>query len=301
MVAWDAVDGKVQLSIFVTTFILCYTCFVGWMSPEVEFGLLFDAGSTGSRIHVFYFDARTGKLQKEILQEVLPGLSSYDDPVAAARSLTPLLDTAVRSIPAKKHRATPLALKATAGLRRLGIERAEATLQAVRDFLGTYDFHMESDAVDIMPGIEEAVYGWMTVNYLLGRLGPDGGPSVGIMDLGGGSTQIVFEPSPDALKTAPQSNIVRLAIGGRQYTLYQHSYDGYGLNRAREGILELGLRPGADPSVPVPHPCIPRGYVQSATINGQEYEFVASETPRYILCPPFADPQQGTHDWVSWA
>lgn len=39
------------------------------------------------------------------------------------------------------------------------------------------------------------VYAWMTVNYLLGRFEDPDESSVSIMDLGGSSTQIVFEPS----------------------------------------------------------------------------------------------------------
>lgn len=54
-----------------------------------------------------------------------------------------------------------------------------------------------SKGVEIMDGKEEGVYAWITVNYLLNRIGNSEGESretAAVMDLGGGSTQIVFEP-----------------------------------------------------------------------------------------------------------
>lgn len=277
--------GKIHLTVFVATFILSYHYF----TPQpIDYGLMFDAGSTGSRIHVYSFDARSNKLLKEILVEVKPGLSGYSDPEEAARSLGPLLDIALRNIPPAQHSATPLALKATAGLRLIGVEEAEATLEAVRRFLSLYPFRMEPNAVEIMPGSEEGVYAWMTVNYLLGRFENPSSSSVSIMDLGGGSTQIVFEPNPIALTGAPGPQSVLLKMGERVYQLYQNSYDGYGLNSARSRILSLALPSGADPAVPVPHPCIPVGHTETLAVNGNSYTFVASEVPNFQECAALA-------------
>ncbi len=52
------------------------------------------------------------------------------------------MNTAVRGIPPHRHRSTRLAFKATAGLRRIGAERAERTLQAVRHFLEGYAWQL---------------------------------------------------------------------------------------------------------------------------------------------------------------
>ena len=62
-----------------------------------------DAGSTGSRVHVFRF-SRGGDgglaLEEDVFRQLKPGLSSYaDDPRAAAASLKPLLDAAVATVP----------------------------------------------------------------------------------------------------------------------------------------------------------------------------------------------------------
>lgn len=72
------------------------------------------------------------KLKNGIFHEVKPGLSSYvDTPQVGADSLKPLLEKAKQFIPEEAWPATPIALKATAGLRLLPKEKADAILAAV--------------------------------------------------------------------------------------------------------------------------------------------------------------------------
>jgi guanosine-diphosphatase len=88
------------------------------------------------------------------------------------------------------------------------------------------------------------VYAWITANYLLGKIG-EGAKStdtLAVMDLGGASTQIVFQPtfaadSDQAL--AEGEHKYALSFGGKDFTLYQHSYLGYGLMRARRSVHNL--------------------------------------------------------------
>ncbi len=69
-----------------------------------RYAVVFDAGSTGSRVHVFRFEqaGENGplKLKSDTFEQLKPGLSSYaDDPAKAAASLQPLLDTALKTVP----------------------------------------------------------------------------------------------------------------------------------------------------------------------------------------------------------
>ncbi|KAF2148253.1 nucleoside phosphatase GDA1/CD39 [Myriangium duriaei CBS 260.36] len=227
--------------------------------PLVQFALMVDAGSTGSRIHVYRFNncGATPELEKEWF-EMTPkkkggsGLSAYpDDPEAAAKSLDVLLDVAVQNVPKSIQGCTPIAVKATAGLRKLGPEKSDAILKAVRTHLETaYPFPVVSDergGVEVMDGKDEGVYAWITTNYLLGKIGgPDKTPTAAIFDLGGGSTQIVFEPTfPEAKAGGMPETLSEgdhkydLNFGGRKFTLYQHSYLGYGLMAARENLHKV--------------------------------------------------------------
>ena len=75
------------------------------------YAVVFDAGSTGSRVHVVHFEQvkDTLELQNDSLQHLKPGLSSYaDDPEAAAQSLQPLLEFAQKIVP-KELQVCPFA------------------------------------------------------------------------------------------------------------------------------------------------------------------------------------------------
>lgn len=249
-----------------------------------------DAGSTGSRIHAYRFNncGPTPELEDEMFEQTAKkkggsGLSSYDaDAEGAAKSLDVLLDAALRTVPKQYRSCSPIAVKATAGLRKLGTEKSEKILEAVRHRLETkYPFPVLSDekgGVEVMDGRDEGVYAWITTNYLLGNIGgPEKKPSAAVFDLGGGSTQVVFEP------TAPEGNkltvmpdgdhVYKLNFGKRSFVLYQHSYLGYGLMAARENLHSLVFSnaekenggPGWKPSRPITNPCIQPD--QSAAVN----------------------------------
>ena len=259
---------------------------------------MIDAGSTGSRIHVYRFNncGAVPELEKEVLfkqtekREGGSGLSSYDsDAEGAARSLDPLLDAAVAVVPSDYTSCSPIALKATAGLRKLGQEKSQRILEAVRRRIDTqYPFPLVADdkgGVEVMDGKDEGVYAWITINYLLGKIGgPDKTPTAAVFDLGGGSTQIVFEPTfPNAPKGGMPDTLAEgdhkynLTFGGRVFTLYQHSYLGYGLMAARENLHKLiasnalANSPSKSPSLlaqePLTNPCISPG--QSRVVEVQ--------------------------------
>lgn len=248
---------------------------------------MIDAGSTGSRIHVYRFNncGSTPELENEVFEQTKPkeggsGLSSYkEDAEGAAQSLDPLMEVAIKSVPEEYRSCSPLAVKATAGLRLLGPEMSDKILAAVRTRLETvYPFPVvskEKGGIQIMDGSDEGVYAWITTNYLLGKIGgPDETPTAAVFDLGGGSTQIVFQPTFEKSKAggmpehlAAGDHKYDLKFGGREFELYQHSHLGYGLMSAREAmnnvVVDNMLAQHADDLAwvkgPVPNPCIGPG------------------------------------------
>ncbi|TPX53938.1 hypothetical protein PhCBS80983_g06103 [Powellomyces hirtus] len=228
--------------------------------PALQYGLMIDAGSTGSRIHIYRFNHCHGpspSLEDEVFEQLKPGLSSptFNTPEEAADSLDPLLRLALKHVPEDSRKCTPVSVKATAGLRMLKDGKGDKILEAVRRKLKTqYPFAMvEPNGVEIMPGKDEGVYAWITVNYLLKRIGQEPRlPTAAIMDLGGGSTQIVFEPhSSDPME--PGDHKYELRFGKHKYVLYQHSYDGYGLMQGRKRIKKAGVADNKFPCYAVGH------------------------------------------------
>lgn len=133
-----------------------------------------------------------------------------------------------------------------------------------------------------MDGSDEGVYAWITTNYLLGKIGgPDHTPTAAIFDLGGGSTQIVFEPTFESAsggmpeKLAEGDHKYELQFGGREFELYQHSHLGYGLMSARaeihKAIVEarLALNPNdlSWTHQPITNPCIGPGMQQQVNLT----------------------------------
>lgn len=232
---------------------------------------MIDAGSAGTRLHVYRFRQCTISdpihlEEEELFVQTIPGLSAYgQDPHQAAVSLDPLLEQALETVPRSLHAKTPMAVKATAGLRLLGHDKSESILDTVYQHLTRkYPFPIvggRKHGVAIMDGKDEGVYAWITVNFLLGNLQPNVSEprhTAAVFDLGGGSTQIVFEPDKThANVMAEGDHKYVLRYDGREYILYQHSYLGYGLMEARKRMHERVIELSKEAAL-LDHPCLPR-------------------------------------------
>ncbi|KAF2306846.1 hypothetical protein GH714_021976 [Hevea brasiliensis] len=209
------------------------------MSPNLKdanrYAVIFDAGSSGSRVHVYCFDRNM-------------------DLVPIGKDLE-------------------LFLQATAGLRALGGEASERILDAVRDLLKDKStLKSEADGVTVLDGSQEGSYEWVTINYLLGKLSGSYSETVGV-DLGGGSVQMAYAISKMDAEKAPRvsdgedSYIKEMRLMDTDYYLYVHSYLHYGLLAARSEILKVSE--GSD------NACILAGYDEykaSAASSGSSYE-----------------------------
>lgn len=158
-------------------------------------------------------------------KKITPGLSSF-----AGRTkdiwkshLHELIKHAELGVPKEDRKSTPLFVLATAGMRLLPeFEQQEIlseTCNLLRDKTSFYIPECESH-VSIIDGETEALYGWLSLNYLLQTFNsykhsldsssdqdtiehdkllspvtPDAHHSYGFMDMGGASMQIAFAPN----------------------------------------------------------------------------------------------------------
>ncbi|OMO84693.1 Nucleoside phosphatase GDA1/CD39 [Corchorus capsularis] len=245
-----------------------------------NYAVIFDAGSSGSRVHVYCFDHNLDLVpigsDLELFEQIKPGLSFYaKDPQAAANSLLTLLDKAEGVVPLDLRSKTPVRVGATAGLRALEGDASDRILQAVRELLKDRStLKSEANGVKILDGSQEGSYEWVTINYLLGNLGKTYADTVGIVDLGGGSVQMAYAISESAAAKAPRvqdgedSYVNEMYLKGSKYYLYVHSYLHYGLLAARAEILKVSEDSG--------NPCVLEGYDGTYSYGGENFKASAS-------------------------
>ncbi len=208
-------------------------------SDDQRWGLVIDAGSSGSRLHFYCWRPGAGDALPAVegrgSKKEEPGIADADctrSPEQAVALIRSLVDHARESIGDQaRMKETPLALLATAGLRQCAESYQQATLAAIREYLGSTPFAPAE--ARLITGAEEGRYGWVAVNYLLGRLGPDEPSTVGALDLGGVSTQITFLPGECSVG---RGECAELALGDSSYPLYSKSYLGWGQDQAMRTV-----------------------------------------------------------------
>ncbi|KAJ3145730.1 Golgi apyrase [Geranomyces michiganensis] len=241
----------------------------GWKAHR-QYGIVIDAGSSGSRVQVYsWIDplrTRDGAGQRSLptidkadeagarwQMKEEPGISSFAGrPGTVAGHLSPLLDFAESVVPKNLHASTPVYLLATAGMRLVSdVDRDALMVETCAFVRAHYKFATLGGCkrhFRVISGELEGIYGWLTVNYLKG--GFDAAVSVngtarhtyGFLDMGGASTQIAFEPTPD-MAIAHDDDLTALKLrflDGEEvaYRVFVSTFLGFGVNEARRRYLE---------------------------------------------------------------
>ena len=158
--------------------------------------IVVDAGSSGSRLHVF--DANYDEI---FYKRTEPGVSQYKHTYQAIRSIESLL----HEIPKTKCSKYAF-LHATAGVRLMKKNKRVELMSNLRQYLNEKN-GITWKNISILSGYEEAVNEWKAASYL----SPD--KSIGIIGLGGASLQIAFRQ--------------------KNNSIFAKSWPHYGLNEAK--------------------------------------------------------------------
>ncbi|XP_010619175.1 ectonucleoside triphosphate diphosphohydrolase 1 isoform X1 [Fukomys damarensis] len=218
--------------------------------PEnFKYGIVLDAGSSHTNLYIYKWPAEkendTGVVyQIEECKLKGPGISKYAHKLKDLETyLIECMEKSKNVVPKSLHHETPIYLGATAGMRLLRMENeqlAKSVLDEVSSSLSNYYFDFQG--ARIITGQEEGAYGWITINYLLGKftqkshwfslVSPESSSqeTFGALDLGGASTQITFVP-PDHTTESPD-NSLQFRLYGKDYNVYTHSFLCYGKDEA---------------------------------------------------------------------
>jgi hypothetical protein len=182
-----------------------------------------DAGSTGSRVHIYAYDLDETKSPIHIHElwnkKIKPGFATIEP---NADTIDAYLTTLLASAP-EQH--IPVYFYATAGMRLLSTSKQKKYYTELQNWFSKQDRWELKDAKTIT-GNEEALFDWLSVNYHLGNFESVQNQSVGVMDMGGASVQIVF-PLKDNTTTNDKSHI-QIDLYGQHFTLFVHSFLGLG-------------------------------------------------------------------------
>ncbi|KAM0532123.1 hypothetical protein ACHAP6_004419 [Verticillium nonalfalfae] len=238
------------------------------MGKKSKYGIIFDAGSSGTRLYVYKWkehaeavqDAtkeelhRLPKIKLETSEKIHPGVSSFADKPEdiGPEHLKALVELALDEVPASKVAETPIYLMATAGMRLLPEIKQQELLQSMCIYLrDNTDFSLPdcNTNIQVISGETEGLYGWLATNYLLGGFDEpqnhqhgEGHHTYGFLDMGGASAQIAFAPnSTEAKKHSNDLKLVRLrTMDGTvsEHKVFTATWLGYGANQARERYVD---------------------------------------------------------------
>ncbi|XP_054634780.1 ectonucleoside triphosphate diphosphohydrolase 7-like isoform X2 [Dunckerocampus dactyliophorus] len=209
------------------------------LDPALNYGIVVDCGSSGSRVFVYYWPPHNGNPhtlldirqmrdpdRKPVVKKLKPGISTLATaPTQASDYLYPLLSFAAAHVPRSKHKETPLYILCTAGMRLLPDSQQAAILDdLVTDVPLDFDFLFSRSHAEVISGKQEGVYAWIGINFVLGRFDHADEEdatvevttssqhqqpisrrrTVGIMDMGGASLQIAYEVPSAITFSSPQ-------------------------------------------------------------------------------------------------
>ncbi|MCD6045877.1 MAG: ectonucleoside triphosphate diphosphohydrolase 1-like [Gammaproteobacteria bacterium] len=221
--------------------------------------IIIDAGSTGSRLHLFRYTVAPDDPQKiitikEVLQkDITPGLATIaTQPESLTHGITnqqhlqqyiaSLLSAANQALSPRERQKTPVYLFGTAGMRNLPQETRAAVLADTTDIFiqqvkqGGYPIpNNPKKNINIINGSAEGLFSWITINYLMHRYDIQDflfRRNYGVLDLGGASTQISVQEN----KAHDKPSDIYLQNGERKYPIYVHSYPMYGTNASQKSF-----------------------------------------------------------------
>lgn len=220
--------------------------------PKLKYSIMVDAGSSGTRAHIYQWEkTRKGlpnvipspsKKNGLVLKSKIPLAKSHKNVTIISEIFKPIIKFAAENIPPKYFPTTRIFVYATAGVRLLDEKDRQFVINETYNFLSKYSpFKLKKRYIRCITGIEEGIYGWLSVNHLMdkltiknvfGKFQRFSTGTIGSLDMGGASSQIAIQIK-DSTESSSQHYI---DLGYKTLKLFVHSYLGYGGNEALKSI-----------------------------------------------------------------
>lgn len=288
--------------IVVVTFVISRGAILAFKSRGVSnapkkpyYTVVVDCGSTGTRVNVYEWtlgvksgsdlpvllgsypnNSTKSPLRKKSCSyhcmQTQPGLDKFVGNISGVRaSLKPLIEWAEHEIPVEIHAVTPIFVLSTAGLRRLTNDDAKQVLEDIEAVIKEHYFMYRKSWIRVLSGLEEAYYGWLALNYKMGsfRNSSRSSGTLGILDLGGSSLQVVME-SDHKRDEKEEMHFMRSKVGSIEHQVLAFSWTAFGLNEAFDRTLILlnqtqQLGNSNMTTRELRHPCLSSSFKQNYT------------------------------------
>merc|ERR1712232_1070926 len=119
------------------------------------------------------------------------------------------------------------------------------------------------------------------MNFILGTIFQGYTKTSGIMDMGGASMQVAFNPGQDIM-----SNEFSFYVNRERMSVYAKSYIQFGLATAMRRAMEVVARNTTADQAGVEYPCFNTGYSELAEIDGKQVNFTGTGDP--VACDAIA-------------
>lgn len=204
--------------------------------PENQCVAVVDAGNSGSRLHIYRYEEDASHRPLEIknifTKKIEPGFASIELNQKSINQYLSLLFSDVSDL------KIPVYFYATSGMRMLNFSRQQAYFAKLTEWFSAQS-QWQLVVAKTLKSREEALYGWLAVNYELGTLTSTSEPLVGVIDSGSASVQIAFPLENGHMLHS--NDAVELDVYGRTVALFTHGFLGLGQDEIRNQYLDHGV------------------------------------------------------------
>ena len=208
--------------------------------------IIFDAGSSGTRIYLYeYYNSSDPSNFTSVLEfnSTKPVVHKEKIPLTSLNSnsslVSDLFDPCFNYVKPYLTEYDPknisIILYATAGMRGLSLNDQKKVLDLSYNYISTnFQYSINRKEVRVIEGYEEALFAWIAVNRLQ-NLFDQNDVTIPIFEIGGASSQVATEQSIIDIYTSPYTK--NITIGQKNYSVFAHSWLGYGADLALNTIL----------------------------------------------------------------